>query len=149
MCLLQSDLSQKWIGALNIISREKAFPSTHSEGRHFQHFHDTTPQSKRGLDPTLKVWARFIFACVELSRFLSPAKEEHLPFNGPKSQQIHRNDVSDKEGKRTSPGRAVRGKLVNMVLYCTHDICFSFFLFFFFFLIWCEQQKLALHGLQP
>lgn len=55
---------------------------------------------------------------------------------------------SDKEAepgseKRTSPGRAVRGKLVNMVLYCTHDICFpSFifsFIFFFSLLVWATK----------
>ena len=52
--------------------------------------------------------------------------QAHLPL---KSQQIQRNDVPDKEAwaqkQRISPGRAVRGKLVNMVLYCTHDM-FSF-----------------------
>ena len=42
--------------------------------------------------------------------------------------------IKRRRSERTSPGRAVRGKLVNMVLYCTHDICFPFsFLSFFFF----------------
>lgn len=70
----------------------------------------------------------------------------HLPFSVTESEP---NDVADERSRaqKQSPGRAVRGKLVNMVLYCTHDICFSvFFCSFFFF--WCEQRKKkALHVL--
>lgn len=63
------------------------------------------------------------------------------------SSQIQRNDVPIKK-TITSPGRAVRGKLENMVLYCTLDNLFLSF-YFIFFPFGREQQKLALHDGQP
>lgn len=92
-------------------------------------------------------------AGVELSHFISlQGKKKYCGVPTFKRRRVTANPkqtmLSDKEAepgseKRTSPGRAVRGKLVNMVLYCTHDICFpSFifsFIFFFSLLVWATK----------
>lgn len=83
--------------------------------------------------------------------FKLPVSIAHLPtFSTPQSHSKSKEMMLPiKSVKRTSPGRAVRGKLVNIVLYCTHDICSPHIYSFFFPLFWCEQQKLALHVLHP
>lgn len=105
--------------------------------------------------------ARSYSARVELSHFISlrgkkincgvPTFKRRRVTANPKQTMSSDKEAEPGSEKRTSPGRAVRGKLVNMVLYCTHDICFPSFIFSFIFfsLFWCEQQKLAVTCFTP
>lgn len=135
------------------LQRESFNCVTLSEGQHFTFYQHHTQIQQRA-------WSHFkglgeLFFQDLTSHFFFffklPVSIAHLPtFSTPQSHSKSTEMMLPiKSVKRTSPGRAVRGKLVNIVLYCTHDICSPHIYSFFSLFFWCEQQKLALHVLHP
>lgn len=119
---------------------------TLTEGRRF-HQH-----TKKNLTEGSEARTHILFPCEEKKKNCGvPTFKRRRVTANPKQTTSSDKEAEPASEKRTSPGRAVRGKLVNMVLYCTHDICFPSFIFslIFFLSFGVSNKNWQLHVLHP